>query len=332
MKSLVVPVASLLLLSCAGQGPAPIPRVVIITDTHVIGPQYTTPAENSPNDNASILHAPDRLRAIRDRVNAMDPAPEAVFVLGDVVHAAHHSADVDWYEQNENAFTVAREIFEGFHMPVHVLMGNHDYELECDGSGYPRELSQSLFQRFFGAAPYYAVEYGGVRFHLLNGQQGRTWDVNSPDCDTYYASFGGEQLAWLDASLALGKPSVVMSHYMGLLWAHQENPGVPAQADLETVMNAHPNAGLYLGGHTHRWLDFSNLYSHQHYVVGPSRYDSDNFWVLELGGPKADVFIRDREKAIWGNTCARTYTYDGDHDPVEDASVTEEGDCVSGVE
>jgi 3',5'-cyclic AMP phosphodiesterase CpdA len=301
-----------------------------MTDTHVIGPQYTTPSENSPNDNASILHTPDRLRAARDRVNAMRPRPDAVFVLGDVTHAAHHSADLAWYEANRNAFTVAREIFRTFEMPVHVLMGNHDYENGCDGSGYPRELSEELFRRFFGAPKYYAVEYGGYRFYLLNGQQGRTWQQGHADCGNGQASFGPEQLRWLDGQLADGRPSVVMSHYMGILWAADEAVDDPARRDLRAVMRNRRNAQMYLGGHTHRWLDFSAVFGHQHYVVGPLRYDDDNFWVLDLDGDRQSITIVDRAKAIWSSTCARTWSYDGA--AAEVPNVPERGDCVSGAE
>lgn len=333
-RALALLFAVLALVACSTPpAPAPAPRrarVVILTDTHVIGPQYTTPSENSPNDNASILHTPDRLRAVRDRINAMRPRPDAVFVLGDVLHDAHHSRDVEWYEANRNAFTVAREIFATFAMPVHVLMGNHDYEDECDGSGYPRQLSEDLFRRFFAAQPYYAVEYGGFRFYLLNGQQGRTWEHGHADCGNGQASFGRDQLRWLDDQLADGRPSVVMSHYMGLLWAPDEVPADPARRDLRTIMRNRRNAQMYLGGHTHRWLDFSAVFGHQHYVVGPLRYDDDNFWVLDLDGDRQTITIVDRAKAIWSNTCARTWSYDGT--PAEVPGATEQGDCVMGAE
>jgi 3',5'-cyclic AMP phosphodiesterase CpdA len=252
-----------------------------------------------------------------------------VIVLGDVVHAAHHSIELEWYDANRNAFTEAKEIFDGFEMPVHVLMGNHDYESGCGTDNYPPALSEALFRRFLGAEPYYAVEYGGVRFHLMNGQQGPTWQTGGPDCDTDFASYGADQLAWLDASLAEGKPSVVMSHYMGLLWARNENPAVPAQTDIDTVINAHDNVRMYLGGHTHRWLDHSGLFGYPHYVVGPSRYDHDNFWVLDLDG--GQVTIADQDKAIWSNSCAETFDY-GDGVPLLDPDAVETGTCVMGLE
>ncbi len=317
-------------LGCSVEGEDRLARVVVLADTHVIGPQYTTPVENSPADNASILLTPERLESAREQIHAMRPRPDAVIVLGDVVHAAHHSADLDWYAENESAFSVTRDILDTFEMPVHVLMGNHDYELSCDGSGYDRALSEELFRRFFGVEPYYALEYGGVKLYMLNGQQGRTWDPSDPACDTDRASYGETQLAWLDDQLDDGLPSIVMSHYMGTLWDTAEVPGHGTHADLATVLDAHLNVEMYLAGHTHRWIDLSPLFFHEHYVLGATRYDDDNFWVLELGAPGDPIRIFDRDKAIWGNSCAQSFGYTPGPDLLADEPET--GNCVTGFE
>jgi 3',5'-cyclic AMP phosphodiesterase CpdA len=316
--------AIVLSINCSSDPP---PRVIVISDTHIIGPQYTEPHESSPADNESIFLTPARLRALRDQVNAMRPLPAAVFVAGDVIHAAHHSKDLAWYDANRNAYTEAKEIFDSFAMPVHVVMGNHDYEMGCGDETYPKALSEELFRHFFGVEPYYAVEVGGVRFYMLNGQQGRTWDPAGLQCNTEFASYGAAQLAWLDKELADGKPAVVMSHYMGLLWEGDENPAVPAQKDLKTVLDAHDNVRIYFGGHSHRWVDLSDFYRYESYVLGPARYDSDDFWTLELGDP---IHIIDKDKAVWSTTCASTYRYDDDR-PAPVADAPETGTCVGGI-
>lgn len=317
-------------VSACSEPAGPTARVVVLADTHVIGPQYTTPVENSPADNESILLTVERLADARDRINALSPPPDAVIILGDVVHAAHHAQDLAWYDANPSAYSVTRELLDGFAMPVYPLMGNHDYEMGCGGETYPRALSEELFRRFFGAEPYYAIELAGVKLYFLNGQRGPTWDPASPDCDTFYASFGAEQLAWLDAELDDGKPAIVMSHYMGLLWDRGENPGSPGQEDLAAVIDAHDNVRLYLSGHTHRWLDLSEIMGHEHYVVGPTRYDEDNFWTLELDGGRGSVTIPDKAKAIWSNSCAETFAYDDA--PMVVAGAPEMGTCVMGLE
>jgi hypothetical protein len=165
-----------------------------------------------------------------------------------------------------------------------------------------------------------------VRFHLLNGQQGRTWTPGDPRCDTDYASYGADQLAWLDASLDEGVPSVAMSHYMGLLWDRGET-AVPGREDLFNVIEAHPNVLMYLGGHGHRWVDMSSLFNHTHYMVGPSRYDDDNFWVLDIAG--GQITIADKDKATWNSSCAQTFDYAATPAPVPGS--VEMGTCVSGL-
>src|SRR5688500_16836202 len=137
----LVSLLALGLLACSSDEdppPAGTPaRVVIMSDTHIIGPQYTTPVENSTADNETILRTAARVPEARRQINAMVPRPDAVIVLGDVLHAAHHAQDAAWYDANPSAFSVAREIFAGFDMPVHVLMGNHDYETGCSEDTYP---------------------------------------------------------------------------------------------------------------------------------------------------------------------------------------------------
>src|SRR5690242_17173389 len=118
-----------------------------------------------------------------------------------------------------------------------------------------------------------------------------------------------------------------MSHYMGLLWDREENPSAPAQQDLPTVLAAHDNVQMYLGGHSHRWLDFSDFFPYQHYVLGPARYDADDFWTLELGD---EIKIVDKDKAKWSTTCAETYDYHDDP-PALVSGAAETGTCVGGI-
>lgn len=96
----------------------------------------------------------------------MNPPPGLVFVLGFVVHAAHHPKSLAWYVDDESAFAVAAQIFSAFTMPVHFVFGHHDSEINCtnDQKLYPRELSHRLFAHFFQAKPYYSVEHKGWQF------------------------------------------------------------------------------------------------------------------------------------------------------------------------
>jgi hypothetical protein len=302
-------------------------RAVLITDTHVIGAQYTCCVENSAADNTSIAKTVDRLKATRDAVNAIRPAPAMVFVMGDVVHAAHVSRDPQFYRDNDNAYSIARDIFKTFAMPVYLVMGNHDYEVDCGSSStYDRAFSEARFQELLGTPPYQAVDHGGWKFMLVNSQRGPTFDVADPRCATESASVGAEQMAWAEAQLAEGKPTVVMSHYMRLLYGDVEDG---PQKSFPKLLDAHTNVKGFFAGHSHRWLDmtrFNNGVPHR--VLGGTRYDADNFWLIELDA-SGGLRILDEAKGISGTSCASTWSYDGDPQPV--AGAVETGDCVSGL-
>lgn len=290
----------LLFSSCAEPGSF---RVVFLSDTHVIGPEYPCCRENSPADNASIVKTVERLGAVRDAVNALEPRPAMVFVLGDVLHAAHASRDPEWYRQTVNAYAIARDLFASFAMPVHLVMGNHDYELGCaDPGSFDRAFSEARFQELLGQPPYQAIDHGGWKFLLVNSQRGRTFERGDPACDTTYASVGDEQMAWAEAQLAEGRPTIVMSHYMRILYADVERGGHPS---FPALLDASKNVRAFFAGHTHRWLDLTAFNGGvTHWVLGATRYDASNFWVVELGEAGGALRIIDEAKAVLGNSCS----------------------------
>src|SRR5258707_1130797 len=60
-------------------------RFAVIADSHIVDSLYTGP-EGNPEDTESMLHTADRLRAARDFLNELKPAPELVFLVGDYFH------------------------------------------------------------------------------------------------------------------------------------------------------------------------------------------------------------------------------------------------------
>lgn len=305
-------------------------RVVIMADTHVIGPQYKCCSESPGVDNASIIKTVDRLNAVRKTVNAIEPKPKFVFILGDVTHNSHYSQDINWYHENPTAFSVAADILKGFDMPVYPVLGNHDYGVDCDKvDDYPRDLTHQIFKDFYNAPPYQVVDYGGFKFLLTNGQLGPTWDSSSSECDNSYASYGKEQMQWIDDQLNEGKPTIVMSHYMRFLhYTKEEGPAT----SLPLLLDSHKNVLAFLAGHTHRWLDFTQLnYGVMHQVVAATRYDEDNFWLFEFNTKKGTFNILDKDKQLTGSSCANTWSY-GKNTPAPVADAVETGDCVVGTE
>src|SRR5262249_49670179 len=154
--------------------------------------------------------------------------------------------------------------------------------------------------------------------------RGPTFDASGAHCDTEAASVGKEQITWAEAQLAENKPTVVMSHYMRILYADVEEGAHPA---FPKLLDDSPNVKAFFAGPTHRWIDITRFnYGVPHYILGGTRYDSDNFALVEFdsaGGFK----ILDLDKGISGTSCASTWSYDGDPKPVPDAPET--GDCVS---
>lgn len=303
-------------------------RVVFIADTHVIGPEYTCCSESPGLDNDSIMKTPDRLAQVRDAVNALDPQPDLVFVLGDVVHDALVFADRTAYQSEETGYSKAWELFDGFQAPVHYVWGNHDYEVSCNpDAGLPRDLAHGVFEDLFATQPYSSVDHKGWRFILANSQLGPTWTPTDPLCNTSFASYGAEQLAWIDGLLADGRPTMVMAHYYTAVTKLDEQPGAEL-SDLPTVLDRHDNMRLFLAGHFHRWVDARDADTFPQVVLGATRYDTDNFWLFEFTENSDEYVILDEEKPRWGTTCADTWLYSGT--PEADPSAEELGDCTDG--
>lgn len=310
----------------AGPPPATF-RAVFMTDTHIIGPQYTCCHENGDNDNISIEKTVARLNQVRDSVNAITPAPSMVFISGDVVHAAHVSRDPAYYRTTPNAYSIARDIFATFKMPVYMVMGNHDYEVDCGSSDtYDRQFSEDRFKEFLGQPPYQAIDFGGWKFMMINSQRGTTFDAAGAHCDTETASVGPEQMTWAAAQLAEGKPTLVMSHYMRILYGDVEEG---QYVSFPLLLDASPNVKAFFAGHSHRWIDmtrFNNGVPHR--VLGGTRYDANNFWLVEFDSA-GGMRILDEDKEIQGSSCANQWSYNGDPQPVVGA--VDNGDCVSGI-
>lgn len=302
-------------------------RVAFIADTHVIGPQYVCCSESEGIDNESIMKTEARLLATRDRINAITPPPDLVFVLGDVVHNAMHGDTLEWYLTEDNAYAITADILAGFEMPVYPLWGNHDYEVDCAGDTTDRRaLTHEILEALFGSAPYAAVDHKGWRFLLSNSQLGPTWSAGDPQCETGMGSFGAEQLAWIDAQLSEGLPTIHLSHHYLLTIRSGEDAGGP-NPDLETVLSRHDNLKVAMAGHAHRWIDVEagTTNPFRQVVLGATRYDDDNFWLMELEVGGEELAILDYDKPRYFTPCADTWRYEGT--PVLEVDAVETGDC-----
>lgn len=67
-------------------GPDGAVRVALLSDTHLVGPQYALGTESNALDNESVLKTQQRLWEVVGRVRRAAPRPHLALFLGDVVH------------------------------------------------------------------------------------------------------------------------------------------------------------------------------------------------------------------------------------------------------
>ncbi|MCK6530860.1 metallophosphoesterase [Myxococcota bacterium] len=268
-------------------------RFVAMADTHIIDDFYTGP-ENSPEDTESIWLTRERLEAARASIDASDPPVDLVFIAGDFVHN-YPSTEWDFYFQNETRFDVAKEIVDGFSMPVWPGLGNHDYDVP----EVSHEFTHDLFAAKFGIEPYYHVDHRGWRFVHVNNFLGATWDPSSEGYNDDLGSLGLDQLRWLDGLLAEGLPTFVFLHYPLFLMEEQEvdDSSLP---DLATVLDRHRDTvRMVFTGHLHNWLDFRQGDAVPSIGLGSTRYDEDAFLVVEVDTASGDYTILAPERVTW---------------------------------
>ncbi|MBK9170146.1 MAG: metallophosphoesterase [Bryobacterales bacterium] len=274
-------------------------RFGVIADTHIIDGLYRGP-ENSPLDTESIRKTTERLTTARDFLNGLEPALEAVFLVGDYFHD-YPSPDPDFYFQNETRLDRAKKLTDGFRMPVHVGFGNHDYDVP----EMPREASHELFRRKFGLNPYYSVDLHGWKFVHLNNFLGATWDANHAGFNKRFGSLGEEQLNWFEAELEQRKPAFVFIHYPLLLIAERER----ADYGLPGLLKKHRGTvRQVVSGHWHKWAEFGRTFSVPHLVMAATRYDPNAYLIVEADRDGAGHRFLNLDRVDWNTHYSQPYS------------------------
>jgi len=275
---------------CGGGGGDDTFRFAVLADPHIIDEAYTGPESNA-EDTQSMAHTEERLRAARAQLNAIRPAVEQVFVCGDVVHN-YPSTDWDYYFENRTRWDIAKDLLDGFEAPVHIGLGNHDYDLDR----VPRDFTHELFQEKFGIEPYYAVEHRGVAFLHVNNFLGETCNPDSAAYNPETGSLGAEQLDWLEAELARGRPTFVFLHFPLVNMEKAEVGG----RDLTGLLKAHRDTvQRVISGHWHLWMDYGTSYGPEHMLCASTRYDEDAFLVIEANPAAGTHRILNWELIEW---------------------------------
>ncbi len=272
-------------------------HIGVIADTHIIDDFYKKPDPAIPDQ--SIVKTSDRLAAARDFLNRLKPGLDRVFVVGDYFHD-YPSPDVDFYFKHKTRIDNAKELTDGFVMPVHIGVGNHDY-------GIPevsRDFSHELFRRKLGIKPYYSIDHKGWKFIHLNNFLGNTWTAGHKEYDQAKGSLGEEQLNWLEAELAQHQPSFVFIHYPLELVVPAERADLGVYSLLKKNRDS---VQLVLSGHWHKWFDFGRSYGPQHLVMSATRFDANAYLIVEVDRKRVQHRLLNIDLVDWNTHYSRPY-------------------------
>jgi len=271
----------------------------LLADTHIIDNFYVKGSENGMEDNESILVTTPRLTAARDLINSLNPSIEQVFVLGDYFHN-YPSTDYDFYFKNTTRLDNAKAITDGFHMPVHIGFGNHDYDVRH----VSREMSHQLFKAKFNAEPYSVLDYKGYKFIHLNNFLGSTQDRAASDFNPGIGSLGEKQLHWFEAQLQQGKPAFVFVHYpLGSI-----APTEFSDYGLHSLLRKYAGTiQLVVTGHLHKWIDHAREYGPQHYIMASTRYDPNAYMLLEVDTKQGSWRFINADLVEWSTHYSKPY-------------------------
>jgi predicted MPP superfamily phosphohydrolase len=265
-------------------------RFAIIADTHIIDEFYRGP-EGNPEDTESIFKTTERLRATRERINSLRPATDLTFLVGDYFHN-YPSADIDFFFQHKTRVDAAKELTDGFAMPVHAGFGNHDYDV----AHFSRENSHELFRRKFGLRPYYSIEHKGFKFIHVNNFLGATWEPKNARYDRSKGSLGEEQLNWLEAELEQRKPTFVFIHFPLIIVEPNERSGY----GVHSILKKHRDTvQRVVSGHWHKWFEFGRSYGPPHLVIAATRYDPNAYLIVEADPKTAEHRLLNIDLVDW---------------------------------
>ena len=75
---------------------------------------------------------------------------------------------------------------------------------------------------------------------------------------------------------------------------------------METVLRRYENDAIRFMSHAHGWLEFPST---NESLLAATRYDDDNFWIVEFDGTDGSYAILDADKSLDRSTCALAFTY-----------------------
>lgn len=201
-------------------------RFVYVSDLHVRG------APEAPSKR--------HLELAVDELNALEFPADFLVATGDFVEWLPEGLEAD----SPSNLHLALDEVARLRWPVRTTVGNHEYYR--DGALQPtvdKEARDALLAAVLGHPLDEAQVVNGVRVVLLNSMAGDLWEANAG----LVGSFTDEQLGWLRAELADGRPTLLFNH-------HPPAPGVrTASGDsLCDVIESNPGVvKAIFAGHLH---------------------------------------------------------------------------------
>jgi 3',5'-cyclic AMP phosphodiesterase CpdA len=243
----------------------------VVADTHV-----NEHEDKSASPYETNARANGRARYVISEIAALDPAPEFVVHLGDIVHPM---PSLPVFAEAARRF---KDIATALKVPLHLVPGNHDVGDKAV-DWMPADIVSpdyvALYRRTFGK-DYYAFDCGPLRAIVINAllmNSGLTQE--------------GEQRQWLEAELtaSAGKRVFVFTHYPPFVLAPDErstydNIDQPGRAWLLDLLRKHKVEALF-AGHVHNfWYD---LFGDTEMYLLPStaflRHDYSEFYRINPG-------------------------------------------------
>jgi len=243
----------------------------VVADTHV-----NEHEDESASPYATNARANGRARFAISEIAALDPAPEFVVHLGDIVHPM---PGLPVFGEAARRF---KEIAAALPMPLHLVPGNHDVGDKAV-DWMPADIVcadyVALYRKTFGK-DYYAFDCGPVRGFVINAL---LMNSGLPQED--------EQRRWLEAELAAsaGRRVFVFTHYPPYVLSPEErstydNIDQPAREWLLGLLRRYEAEALF-AGHVHNfWYD---LHGGTEMYLLPStaflRHDYTEFYRINPG-------------------------------------------------
>ena len=215
---------------------------VVVADTHV---NEADGISSSPCETNRLAN--ERARHVFHDIAAMDPPPQFVIHLGDIVHP------VPSLPTFSDAVTQFEQIAAPLRVPLHLVPGNHDVgdkRIDWMPADQVCDAYLAVYREKFGP-DYYSFDEAGIRFIALNSLL-----LNSGLADEE------RQKQWLEERIASahGKRVFLFMHYPPFVHKVDErgsydNIDEPARGWLLEQM-ARPNVEAVFAGHVHNfWYD-----------------------------------------------------------------------------